>query len=75
MSLQIIQGGNGKPAGVFIPMNDWDVIKTNYPDIENVDSEIPDWQKQLLDKRLETIANNSNSIKPIEELFTELDSE
>lgn len=75
MSLQIIQGGNGKPSGVFIPMNDWDVIKTNYPDIENVDSEIPDWQKQLLDKRLETIANNSNSIKPIEELFTELDSE
>jgi len=75
MSLQIIQGGNGKPAGVFIPMNDWDVIKTNYPDIENVNSEIPDWQKQLLDKRLETIANNSNSIKPIEELFTELDSE
>jgi len=56
-------------------MNDWDVIKTNYPDIENVDSEIPDWQKQLLDKRLETIANNSNSIKPIEELFTELDGE
>ena len=27
MSLQIIQGGNGKPTGVFIPINDWESMK------------------------------------------------
>jgi PHD/YefM family antitoxin component YafN of YafNO toxin-antitoxin module len=34
MSLQIIQGGNGKPAGVFIPMNDWEMMKAEYQNLE-----------------------------------------
>ena len=50
-------------------------VKTNYPDIDNLDKDIPKWQKQLLDKRLETIAKNPASIKSIDELFNELDSD
>jgi hypothetical protein len=34
MSLQIIQGENGKPAGVFIPMNDWEVMKKEYKNLQ-----------------------------------------
>ncbi len=34
MSLQIIQGGNGKPAGVFIPMNDWEMMKAEYQNLQ-----------------------------------------
>ncbi len=34
MSLQIIQGGNGKPTGVFIPMNDWEAMKTQFENLE-----------------------------------------
>lgn len=75
MRLQVIQDSNGKNTGVFITMEDWALIKTNYPDIDNLDTDIPSWQKQLLDKRLDTIAKNPNSIKPIDELFDELDNE
>ena len=74
MSLQIIQDGNGKPAGVFIPIQDWTLIKSSYPDIDNLSSDIPEWQKQLLDQRLETISKNKDSIKSINGLFLELDS-
>jgi hypothetical protein len=34
MSLQIIQGGNGKPAGVFIPIDDWETMKQEYQNLE-----------------------------------------
>ncbi|MFA9213340.1 MAG: hypothetical protein ACEQSR_05770 [Candidatus Methylacidiphilales bacterium] len=34
MSLQIIQGGNGKPAGVFIPINDWEIMKEEYQNLQ-----------------------------------------
>lgn len=34
MSLQIIQGGNGKPTGVFIPMNDWEMMKEEYENLQ-----------------------------------------
>ncbi|MBP6387163.1 MAG: hypothetical protein KA313_08035 [Pseudarcicella sp.] len=34
MSLQVIHGGNGKPAGVFIPMNDWEIMKEEYKNLQ-----------------------------------------
>ena len=74
MRLQVIQDSQGKNTGVFIPIEDWALIKANYPDVDNLDTEIPEWQKQLLDKRLEAIAKNPGSVKPIDELFDELDS-
>lgn len=72
MSLQIIQNSRGENAGVFIPMEDWEIIKTNYPDVDNLDNEIPEWQKQLLDARLEEISKNPQNLRPIAELFDEL---
>lgn len=69
MRLQIIQDGHGKNTGIFIPIEDWVLIKTNYPDIDALDNEIPAWQKQLLDSRLNSIATNANNVKPIDELL------
>jgi hypothetical protein len=34
MSLQIIQNEKGKPAGVFIPMKDWEQMKAQYKNLE-----------------------------------------
>lgn len=75
MKLQVIQDGHGKNTGVFIPIEDWALIKTNYPDVDTLDNEIPEWQKQLLNKRIEAIVKNPNSVKPIDKLFDELDSD
>lgn len=75
MGLQVIQDGKGKNAGVFIPIEEWTKMKVNYPDIDQLDKEIPDWQKDLLDKRLDAIAMDPLRIKPIEHLFNELDSD
>jgi hypothetical protein len=37
--------------------------------------QIPDWQKQLIDQRFAAIAQNPDRLKPIDELFSELDKE
>lgn len=41
MSLQIIQGGNGKPTGVFIPINDWEIMKKEYQNLEAWEAPAP----------------------------------
>jgi hypothetical protein len=35
MSLQIIKGENGKPTGVFIPINDWEIMKQEYQNLKS----------------------------------------
>ena len=75
MKLQVIQDGSGNNAGVFIPMEDWDLIKSAYPDITRLTHKLPKWQKDLIDERLEAIAANQKRIKPIEELFNKLNKE
>ena len=73
MKLQVLQDSNGNDSGVYIPYQQWTLIKQQYPDIEEISDEIPDWQKELLTSRLETIAKNPKSVKPIQGLFDALD--
>lgn len=72
MTAQTIQDNNGVPTGVFIPIENWNRIKIQYPDIEMIDSDLPQWEKDLIDNRLNTIEKNPERLRPIEELFEEL---
>ena len=72
MNLQVLIDSNGNNSGVYIPSKEWTLIKQQYPDIEEISSEIPDWQKEILTSRLEAIAKNPERIKPIQGLFDAL---
>lgn len=74
MKTQIIQNHQGFPAGVFIPIEDWENIKKNYPNIEKVNEELPQWQKNALDSRLADLSN-PDKLESIDELFKILDDE
>lgn len=74
MKTQILQDKNGIPTGVFIPIEEWENIKKNYPNIEKVNNDIPQWQKDILDVRLADL-NNPDKFESIEELFKVLDAE
>lgn len=63
MKLQVVQDGKGNNTGVFIPMEDWNLIKNQYPDIENVGKELDEFEKELIDTRLESIAKKTNRLK------------
>lgn len=72
MRLQIIQDGKGKNTGVFIPIEDWALIKSQYPDIENLRTNLDNWEKELIDERLTAIAKNRERLKAGKNLLTEL---
>jgi hypothetical protein len=74
MIAQTIKDYNGVATGVFIPIESWNRIKQQYPDIENTENDLPQWQKDILDNRLAAI-DNPNKIKPVQELYYILDQE
>ena len=72
MKLQLIQDSKGKNTGVFIPIEDWTKIKNQYPDIENSDSDLLSWEKELIDLRLSAIEKYPERIKSGNDLLKEL---
>ena len=61
MSLQYISDSTGKTTGVFIPIEEWNVIKAKYKGIENNEFDIPQWQKNVVNERYESYIKNPNS--------------
>lgn len=74
MRLQSIQDSSGNETGVFIPIQDWLIIKNAYPDIEDADQDITKWEKELIDERLDAISKNPTRIKSDDDLRNELKS-
>ena len=58
MSLQFIQNEEGKPAGVFIPINEWKQMKALYKNLEAWEE--PDRTKEEI---LESIKKGAQEIK------------
>lgn len=71
MEAEIIQNHKGR-KGVFIPMEEWEEMKAVYPEIESLNDNLQQWEKDFIDERLEAISRNSKRLLPIEGLFAEL---
>jgi hypothetical protein len=61
MNLQYISDSNGQTTGVFIPIDEWNNLKSKYKGIEEEDVEIPDRHKDMVRKRLEDYRKNTSS--------------
>ena len=72
MKLQILQDNFGNQTGVYVPMEDWNLIKQQYPDIETIEEDLPQWEIDLIDSRLSLIEQFPERLLPIESLFAEL---
>jgi len=75
MSLQYISDNTGNTTAVIIPIDEWNGIRNKYPDVESIEGDLPQWQKDIIDRNLQAIADNPERLRPIEELFRELDKE
>ncbi|MDB4903667.1 MAG: putative addiction module component family protein [Mucilaginibacter sp.] len=73
MKVQYVSDEKGRVTAVQVPIEEWDLIKSKYPDVDNIDTSLPPWQKDLIDARLDDLKNNPDRIRPISELFEELD--
>ncbi|MDR0793051.1 MAG: addiction module protein [Chitinophagaceae bacterium] len=55
----------GNPVGVFLPIEDWNAIS------EQLQWELPDWQKKILDERLGAYAKNPDNVIDLDTFIEE----
>ncbi len=75
MPVNYLTDSVGETIAVQIPIADWKKIKDKYPDVDDIDGDLPQWQKDMIDKRMQAIEDDPASIMDIEGLFDELDKE
>ena len=73
--IQYISDNSGHTTAVIIPIEEWNNIRNQYPAIDTLEGELPQWQKDIIDKNLQEIADHPERLHPIEKLFAELDTE
>jgi hypothetical protein len=73
MSLQIIQDSKGKVIGVYIPIAEWNELKTKYKDIENID--VPNWQVEEARKRFVHYKNNPEQALDFDSALEEIEKD
>ena len=73
MSLQYLSNEKGQVTAVQVPIEEWEMLRSKYPDLDAIDTDLPDWQKELIDTRLNAIKENPDRILPIDSLIEELD--
>jgi hypothetical protein len=66
---QILKDKDGVSMGVFIPINDWEQVKRNYPDVEEITGDLPQWEKDFIDARLEIANKHPERLHPLNQLF------
>ena len=66
MTLQFIHDNKGNTTGVFIPIEEWQNLKSKYTDLQTEEFqdniELTSWQKDIIDQRLEDYYKNPNDV-------------
>lgn len=75
MNLQYISDSNGMPTGVFIPINEWNELKEKYGDLDHEVDDLPQWQKDELDRRFEQHKNNPDDVLDFDEAMDDIEKE
>jgi hypothetical protein len=74
MSLQYLSNEKGQIVAVQVPIKEWELLKSKYPGLDIQSTDLPTWQKDLIDIRLNAIKENPDNILPIDSLIAELDN-
>ena len=66
MTLQFIHDIRGNTTGVFIPIEEWQSLKTKYADLQKEEAEnvveLALWQKEIIDNRLNDYYKNPEDV-------------
>jgi hypothetical protein len=59
----------GNPVGVFLPIEDWNLIK------QELQLDLPQWQKDMIDIRLAQYKNNPSDVLEWDSVAAQFDKE
>jgi hypothetical protein len=75
MNLQYISDSKGQTTGVFIPINEWNDLKSKYKGIEMEDIDIPEWHKGLVRERQDDYKKNPGSAMDFDSAIEDIEKE
>ena len=77
MILQFIHDNKGNTTGVFIPIEEWQFLKTKYTELQKEEAknivELAQWQKQLVDDRLSDYYRNPTEVVDFEKTIDDIE--
>lgn len=79
MTLQFIHDKKGNTTGVFIPIEDWQSLKSKYDDLEKIEveniDELATWQKDIIKERLNDYNKNPDDVFDFDKTIAEFEKD
>lgn len=75
MNLQYISDSTGQTTGVFIPIQEWNKIKSKYKGIEQEEVDMPEWHRNMVRQRLENYRKNPDSALDFDSVMSDIEKE
>ena len=72
MTVQYVSDSTGRTTAVLVQIDDWNNLKRVHPDVDTLEEELPEWQKELLDKRHAALQQNPHIVTPLADFLSEL---
>ncbi len=71
MNLQYLQDNNGNTTAVVVPIQEWNQLTEKYDGLED----LPQWQKKIINQRLDFVKNHPDEMVPLDDFIKELDKD
>jgi len=75
MNLQYISDSSGKTTGVFIPISEWNELKSKYKGIEQEKADVPNWQIEEVRKRMANYKNNPEQALDFDTVMNDIEKD
>ena len=75
MSVQYVSDNNGQTTAVLISIEDWQQLRKKHPDVDEMEGELPQWQKDVIDERMLFLKQHPDEVTSLEDFLTESDKE
>lgn len=79
MTLQYIRDNRGNTTGVFIPIEEWQMLKAKYAELQieeiQIDKYLSDWQKEIVDERLRAYYSNPAATDDFTKVLDQIEKE
>ena len=77
MTLQFIHDNKGNTTGVFIPIEEWQSLKSKYTDLQKEEAEnvvnLASWQKHIIDERLNDYYNDPTNVADFDKTIDDIE--
>ena len=77
MSLQFIKDNKGNTTGVYIPIEEWESLKSHNIQLQKVETEsnieLESWQKQIINDRLNEYYSNPTDVNDFDKTIDDIE--